>query len=91
MRAGCVEAWTADEVRALGVTIDLVTAGSVLSLGRTASYELARRGQFPVPVLRIGRRYRVVTAHLLQLLNLTPDAPGSRDAIAPVHDLRRTG
>jgi predicted DNA-binding transcriptional regulator AlpA len=65
-----MKAWTADEVRALGVTTELVTAGATLGLGRSASYELARRGEFPVPVLRIGRRYRVVTQHLLEFLGL---------------------
>ena len=81
--------WSADEVLGLPVVVDLVTAGSVLGMGRSASYELARRGDFPVPVLRIGHRYRVVTAHLTQLLSPTPDAPGF-DVHAAVHDPRST-
>lgn len=64
--------WTADEVRALGVRTDLVTAGSVLGLGRTVAHELARRHAFPVPVLRIGTRYVVPTASLLELLGIDP-------------------
>jgi hypothetical protein len=84
--------WTPEEVRCLGVTVDLVTAGSVLGLGRSTTYELARRGEFPVPVLKVGHRYRVVSQHLKQLLlSATPEAPGSTDANANVHDLRRTG
>ena len=68
--------WTADEVRALGVRCSLVEAGSVLGLGRTASHELVRRDAFPVAVLRIGTRYVVPTAPLLELLgiSLDPDA-----------------
>ncbi|KGH48252.1 hypothetical protein IN07_03355 [Modestobacter caceresii] len=65
--------WTADEVRDLPVVVDLVTAGSALGMGRTASYELARRGEFPVAVLKVGHRYRVVTAHLRELLGVQPD------------------
>ncbi|MDP9460715.1 MAG: DNA-binding protein [Actinomycetota bacterium] len=65
--------WTADDVRGLPVTVDLVTAGAVLGMGRTATYEAQRRGDFPVPVLRLGHRYRVVTAHLQRLLGL--DSP----------------
>lgn len=75
--------WTADEVRALGVTTELVTAGSVIGLGRSASYELARRGEFPVPVLKVGHRYRVVTAHLRELLGVSPE-PTETSAGAPL-------
>ncbi len=64
--------WTVEEVAALPVVIDLVTAGRVLGMGRTTAYEAVHRGDFPVPVLRIGRRYRVVTAHLRAVLGLTP-------------------
>lgn len=63
--------WSRDEVLALSVTVDLVTAGSVLGLGRAVSYELNRRGEFPVKVLKMGNRYRVVTQDLIELLFLT--------------------
>ncbi len=69
---GLTRQWSAEEVAALPVVIDLVTAARVLNMGRTAAYEAARRGDFPVPVMRVGHRYRVVTAHLRALLGLTP-------------------
>ncbi len=62
--------WTADKVRRLGLRTDLVTAADVLGIGRTAAYDLARRGDFPVPVLRVGTRYVVPTAGLLRLLGV---------------------
>jgi hypothetical protein len=62
--------WTLEEVRALGVRTDLVTAASVLGIGRTSAHELARAGTFPVPVLRLGRRYVVPVAPLLRLLGV---------------------
>jgi hypothetical protein len=62
--------WTPREVAELPVVVDVVTAGSVIGLGRAGSYDLARRGEFPVPVLRVGRQYRVVTAHLRELLGI---------------------
>lgn len=65
--------WTAEAVAALPVVLDIVTAGQVLGMGRTAAYEAARRGDFPVPVLRVGNRYRVATAHLRELLGLPPN------------------
>ena len=58
-----------DEIRALGAATDLVTAASVLRIGRTKAYQLARTNTFPVPVIRIGhRQYLVAVTHLLRLL-----------------------
>jgi hypothetical protein len=51
-------------------TTDLLTAASVLRIGRTKAYHLARLGEFPVPVLRTGRRYLVAVAHLLRVLGM---------------------
>jgi len=61
-------AWSIDAVRALGTTTDIVTAGAVLGIGRTTAYQLARHGQFPVPVTRVGRRYIVGVPHLLRAI-----------------------
>jgi len=61
-------AWTGEQVAELPVTVDLVTAGSVFSMGRTKAHELARTGTFPVPVLRVGSRYVVPTAAIKRLL-----------------------
>lgn len=47
------------------------TVGQALGFGRTAVYEAARRGELPVPVIRIGHRCRVPTAALLRVLELT--------------------
>jgi len=63
---------TRDELLALPAVIDLATAARALSIGRTRAFELVRRDEFPVPVLRVGATYRVPTAPLLWLLGLTP-------------------
>lgn len=60
--------WTVEAVRALGLTTDIETAGQILGIGRTKAYEMARAGDFPVRILRVGRRYRVATPLLLELL-----------------------
>ena len=67
--------------RALPPVLDIVTAGRLLGIGRTTAYQLARNGQFPVPVLRIGGGYRVPTAPLLTVLGIdTPaDARAERE------------
>ena len=63
---------TVAQVQQLPAAVDLVTAGRALGLGRTKSYQLARDGQFPCRVIRIGKSYLVPTAELLALLGLQP-------------------
>lgn len=53
-------------------TVDLTTAGRALGLGRSKAHEMARAGEFPVPVLRLGTRWRVPTAELRRLLSGHP-------------------
>jgi hypothetical protein len=54
------------------VTVDVSTAARALGLGRSTAYELARRDEFPCPVLRVGSSYRVPTAGLLRVLGIEP-------------------
>jgi hypothetical protein len=58
------------ELLALPPTTDLPTAARALGIGRTTAYQLARAGEFPTPVLRLGARYRVVTSGLLAALGI---------------------
>ena len=69
-RAWRSRAWSLGEIRALGATTDLLTAASVLRIGRTKAYHLARAGEFPVPVIRTGHRYLVAVTHLLRVLGM---------------------
>ena len=62
--------WTAADVLALGVRTDVATAGSILGLSRTQSYEALRRGDFPLNTIKVGRRIVVPTAPLRELLGL---------------------
>jgi hypothetical protein len=61
---------TPTEVLALPVVVDVPTAGRVYGIGQRHAYELARRDEFPVPVLRLGRLLRVRRADLLADLAL---------------------
>lgn len=75
------------EVDALPAVTSLETAGRALGIGRTKAYQLARDGQFPVPVIRAGRAWLVPAAGLRTLLGLPaagtargqPPADGSDD------------
>jgi hypothetical protein len=61
---------TFGDVAHLPVMVDLLTAARVLGIGRTTAYALARAGDFPCPVVRVGGAYRVPTAGLLGVLGL---------------------
>ncbi|MEV7218060.1 hypothetical protein AB0O31_33825 [Kitasatospora cineracea] len=58
------------ELLALPAAIDLDTANRAIGLGRSKGYELARLGDYPCRVLRLGKKYRVITADLLRLLGI---------------------
>lgn len=53
-------------------TTDLPTAGRALGIGGNLAYELNTRGEFPVRVLRLGRKLRVPVADLLAYLGIPP-------------------
>lgn len=57
-----------EELLALPVTVDVVAAGRALGMGRTMAYDLAKRGEFPIRLLRLGAKYRVARADLLRYL-----------------------
>ncbi|MEW2634300.1 hypothetical protein AB0903_22325 [Streptomyces sp. NPDC048389] len=70
---------TGDELLALPAVIDLDTSNRALMIGRSTGYGLAKQGEYPVKVLRLGNAYRVVTADLLRLLGLErPQAGGDQ-------------
>jgi hypothetical protein len=79
-RPGVNAPMTREELMALPAVIDVVTAGRVFGFGRTKSYELARRGEFPCRVIRAGRSFLVPTAELHRLLGLAqPSIPAHRN------------
>jgi predicted DNA-binding transcriptional regulator AlpA len=79
-------AMTRDELHSLPAVVDLKTAAHVLGIGRTAAYELVRTGQWPTPVLRVGRLIKVPTAPLLELVGVADHegpATGTQERRAP--------
>jgi hypothetical protein len=76
--------WTRADVEALGVRTDVPTAGAILAgLCRDESYRAVKRGKFPVPVLRVGRRLIVPVQPILQLLGLDTPAGGPSPEAPP--------
>lgn len=86
-----VTTWTPAAVRALGVRTTVPVAGEILAgLSATQAYELAKRGSFPVPVVKVGRRLVVPTAPILRLLELDTEAAGHPPSPAADTDTRQT-
>jgi hypothetical protein len=56
-----------DEVRDAPTT-DIPVAARLIGISRSYAYELCGRGEFPCRVIKVGNRYRVVTASLVALL-----------------------
>lgn len=59
-----------ETVRALGLTTDVETAASILGIGRSKVYALAKENDFQVGVIRVGRSYAVPVPALLELLGV---------------------
>jgi hypothetical protein len=50
-------------------TMSLAEAAVILHIHRTTAWQLYRRGEFPVPVLKVGANLRVVKVHLQRFLD----------------------
>jgi excisionase family DNA binding protein len=57
-----------DPAAPLPAVLDLVQAAALLGVGRTTAYRLVHDGQWPTPVLRLGRLIKIPTQPLLELL-----------------------
>ena len=49
-------------------TLSLTEAATVLGVHRSTAWDLYKRGEFPLPVLKIGHRLRVAKIHLERFL-----------------------
>ncbi len=66
---------TDDEVRGLPVLLTVPHAGRVLGVGRTAAYQLVRRGEWPTPIVRVGAKIWIPRAPLLELVGVSTAEP----------------
>jgi predicted DNA-binding transcriptional regulator AlpA len=54
-------------------TLNIEAVGRVLGVSRAVAYELARRDELPVPVIRLGRRMVVSKRALEEVLSSAKD------------------
>lgn len=69
-RAAKPRSMSKEELYALPVSVDIVTAGRAYGIGRTKAYEMAKDDEFPCPVRRLGNTYRVTRADLFRDLGI---------------------
>jgi len=58
------------ELTKAGPTVPLPLANKALGISRAHGYSLAKQGEYPVRLLRLGCMYRVVTSDLMALLGI---------------------
>jgi predicted DNA-binding transcriptional regulator AlpA len=67
---------TLAEIRTWPATVSVPQAGTAWGLSRNQSYNMAKRGEFPATVSRVGNRYKVVTASIIRALSAGTDSSG---------------
>ena len=58
--------------------MDVGPAARFLGIGHSLAYDLIRRGEFPVPVLKFGTRIKVPTKAVLEAAGLYQEATPPR-------------
>lgn len=61
---------TPDELLALGASTDIPTSCKAMGISTSNGYAQAKKGEFPIRVVKVGSRYVVPTAGLLDLLGI---------------------
>ncbi|NDL57034.1 hypothetical protein F7O44_08115 [Phytoactinopolyspora sp. XMNu-373] len=64
-------------MRTFPAAVPLVDAGRAFGLGRTKTHELARAGEFPVPLIKIGSSYRARRSDILDALGIVDAEPAA--------------
>lgn len=61
-------------MRTRSAVVDIPEAADMLGIGRTLAYRLVRQGDWPTPVIRVGRLIKVPLQPLQEYLRRPPDA-----------------
>jgi predicted DNA-binding transcriptional regulator AlpA len=70
--------------RAVPATIGLAEAALILGIHKSTAWALYQQGKFPIPVLRVGTRIRVVKVHIQQFLETGEPVTFESATAAPV-------
>ncbi len=70
--------------KAVPATIGLAEAALILGIHKSTAHALYQQGKFPVPVLKVGTRIRVVKIHIQQFLETGEPVTFETAKVAPV-------
>lgn len=59
-----------EELLAQPPAMDLRATCRAINIGKTSGYAMVKAGEFPLPVLRIGKQYRVRRSDVLAYLGI---------------------
>jgi helix-turn-helix protein len=62
-------ALTLSEIQQWPASVAVSTAAAAFGISRSHAYELITRSEFPAKVIRVGNRYRVITASIIRALS----------------------
>jgi excisionase family DNA binding protein len=74
MSGATTETKSGATTRRLAAVVDVPEAAAMLGIGRTLAYRLVREGDWPTPVIRMGRLIKVPLQPLHDYLQRPPDA-----------------
>ncbi|MFF2650359.1 DNA-binding protein [Streptomyces sp. NPDC058045] len=78
---------SASEALDLPVMFDVwPTLGAALGIGRTTTFQLAREGALPIPIIRVGRQLRARRSDLLNFLGLQDQGAAKVELAAPAEE-----
>ena len=60
-----------EDLRLLPPVLDVTSAARVLGMGKSTAYDLIKSGQWPTPILHLGKMIRIPTDPLLRLVHPT--------------------
>ena len=60
---------TLSEIKQWPASVDVPAAAAAFGISRSHAYELITRGELPAKVIRVGNRYRVITASIIRALS----------------------
>lgn len=60
---------TLEEVKAWPATVSVEEAAAALGISRAHAYDLIKNGDFPAKAFPVGRRIRVTTASILNVID----------------------
>jgi hypothetical protein len=70
--------------KVIPATIGLAEAALILGIHKSTAHALYQAGEFPVPIIRVRTRIRVVKVHILQFLETDESATFGTTTAKPV-------